>query len=300
MLKIAFAPIYKYQLPEGHRFPMEKYELLPEQLLYEGSITNDNLFFPEVLSDDTFLLTHTRDYLNKLNNQTLSAKEIRNIGFPMSPDFVKRGKVIASGTYECALYAQKYGVAINIAGGTHHSFADRGEAFCCFNDVAVASNMLLATGQSKKILVVDLDVHQGNGTAHIFENDDRVFTFSMHGEKNYPTRKEKSNLDIGLPDKTGDAVYLSILAENLPVLIDEVQPDMAFYVAGVDVLETDKLGRLSLTKEGCKRRDEYVFETLRAADLPVAVCMGGGYSPVLADIIDAHANTYRTALDVYF
>jgi acetoin utilization deacetylase AcuC-like enzyme len=300
MLKIAYAPIYKYELPEGHRFPMEKYALLPDQLRYEGLITDDNLFYPEVLSDHDFLLTHTTDYFHRLRDMTLTAKEVRKIGFPISPAFVERGKVIASGTYRCAIWAKEHQVSLNIAGGTHHSFADRGEAFCCFNDVAVASNVLLRNHEATKILVVDLDVHQGNGTAKIFENEPRVFTFSMHGEKNYPSKKEKSSLDIGLPDGADDQSYLTILSDTLPRLIIEFKPDMAFYVAGVDILATDKLGRLGLTKAGCKERDRYVFETLKSAKVPVAVSMGGGYSPELRDIIDAHANTFRMAADVYF
>jgi acetoin utilization deacetylase AcuC-like enzyme len=300
MLHIAYSPIYKFTLPVGHRFPMEKYELIPEQLLYEGTIHESQLFAPEVISDDDFGLTHTEEYLYKLNHQTLSEKEIRNIGFPMSSAFVERGKVIASGTWQCAKYALEHGIAMNIAGGTHHSFADRGEAFCCFNDVAVASNLLLQHKLACRILIIDLDVHQGNGTAKIFENDDRVFTFSMHGERNYPTRKEKSNLDISLPDKTDDTTYLRILSNTLPRLIDEIQPTFAFYISGVDVLESDRLGRLSLTKAGCKARDKYVFSTLKANSIPVAVSMGGGYSHLLADIIDAHANTFRVASEVYF
>jgi acetoin utilization deacetylase AcuC-like enzyme len=300
MLKIAYSPIYKYQVPAGHRFPMEKYELIPGQLLYEGTITEDNFFHPEALTEEQILWTHDAEYWEKLKTQTLSKKEIRAIGFPMSEALITRGRHIAKGTVDCALYAQQYGVSMNIAGGTHHSFTYKGEGFCVLNDIAIASNYLLNKGLSKKILVVDLDVHQGNGTAQIFENEQRVFTFSMHGAKNYPGRKEKSDLDIGLPDKTEDKEYLNILTEVLPRLIQEEEPDIIFYLSGVDVLATDKLGRLSMSKIGCKARDQFVLETCNENNIPVAVSMGGGYSEKLSDIIEAHANTFRLAQDIYF
>ena len=300
MLKIAFSPIYRYELPDKHRFPMVKYDLLPEQLLYEGTIEESSFFEPDALSEETILLTHEKEYWNRLKNQQLSRKEIRAIGFPMSPQLVKRGTHIANGTLQCAYYAMQHGVSLNVAGGTHHSFSDRGEGFCLLNDIAIASNYLLKEETVKKILIVDLDVHQGNGTAQIFQEEERVFTFSMHGAKNYPTRKVPSNLDIGLDDKTPDAPYLKILQETLPKLMDEVEPDMIFYLSGVDVLESDKLGRLSLSLRGCKERDRMVFETCHRNQVPVAVSMGGGYSERLAHIIEAHANTFRTAQEIYF
>ncbi len=300
MLKIAFSPIYKYAVPDGHRFPMEKYELLPEQLLYEGTITEENFFSPKQVSEETILLTHEAEYWNKLKNQQLSKKEIRAIGFPMSEHLVKRGTFITHGTIECAEFAVQHGVAMNIAGGTHHSFTYKGEGFCLLNDVGVASNYFLNKGIAKKILVIDLDVHQGNGTAQIFQNESRVFTFSMHGEKNYPTRKEKSDLDIGLPDKTEDAPYLKILKNTLPALIESVEPDLAFYVSGVDVLESDKLGRLSMSLEGCKERDRIVLELCKKNNIPLAISMGGGYSERISTIIEAHANTFRLAQELFF
>ncbi len=300
MLKIAFHPIYRYQLPEGHRFPMVKYELLPEQLLYEGTVVEGNFFQPDALDETTILLTHTPEYWNKLKTQTLSAKEIRAIGFPMSDTLVQRGRHIANGTIQCARYAQLYGVSLNIAGGTHHAFSDRGEGFCLFNDIAIAANYLLHHGLAQKILVVDLDVHQGNGTAGIFQQEPRVFTFSMHGERNYPTRKERSDLDIGLPDQTSDEPYLRILRDTLPVLLDSVAPDLVFYLSGVDVLATDKLGRLSLSIAGCRERDRIVLEICKKHKIPVAVSMGGGYSERIAHIIEAHANTFRLAQELFF
>ena len=300
MLKIAFSPVYKYDLPAGHRFPMDKYDLLPEQLLYEGSITQDNFFNPNQLSDEQILLTHTPEYLHKLNNNILDRKEQRAIGFPIRPELITRGKHIANGTLQCAHYAMEYGMAMNIAGGTHHAYADRGEGFCIFNDFAITANVLLTEKRVKQILIVDLDVHQGNGTAKIFENDPRVFTFSMHGAKNYPLRKERSDLDIGVDDGIVDADYLALLKSHLPRLLEKVQPDLILYLAGVDILSTDKLGRLGVTREGCKRRDQFVFSEAKKNNIPVAVSMGGGYSEQIRDIIEAHANTFRVAQEMYF
>ena len=279
---------------------MEKYELIPEQLLYEGSIEESQFFEPTALPDEQILETHTLEYLGKLNQLNLSKREIRNIGFPVKKELIIRGKHIAKGTLDCALFAMQDGVAMNVAGGTHHAFADRGEGFCVFNDIALAANVLLRQQLAQKILIVDLDVHQGNGTAKIFEKDPRVYTFSMHGARNYPTRKEHSDLDIGLPDQTDDQLYLSTLKETLPRLMDEVQPDFIFYLAGVDVLATDKLGRLALSMEGCKQRDRLVLEICHRNQIPVAISMGGGYSERLAHIVEAHCNTFREAMRLYF
>ncbi|HRW75966.1 MAG: histone deacetylase [Lewinellaceae bacterium] len=300
MLHVAWSPIYRYSLPEGHRFPMSKYELLPEQLLYEGTLREENFFQPEAMPVDQILLTHTPEYWQKLRDQQLTTKEIRKIGFPMTPELVTRGRHIAMGTLTCARLAMRHGVAMNTAGGTHHAFADHGEGFCVFNDFALAANVLLRENEVRQILVIDLDVHQGNGTARIFSNDPRVFTFSMHGERNYPVRKESSDLDVGLPDGITDKPYLALLEDHLQRLMDRVQPDLVFYLAGVDVLATDKLGRLGLTREGCRMRDRMVFSICQKNQVPVAVSMGGGYSERLADIIEAHANTFRLAQELYF
>ena len=300
MLKIAYSPIYKHHLPEGHRFPMIKYELIPEQLLYEGTATDDNFFTPSPLDEPTILTTHNADYWHRLKNLQLTRKEERATGFPLSKGLVEREIVIAKGTIDCALYAQKYGVAMNVAGGTHHAFTYKGEGFCLLNDFAIAANYLLDHGLAQKILIVDLDVHQGNGTAEIFKNKDAVFTFSMHGAHNYPLRKEQSDLDIGLLDGTPDEVYLPKLEEILPTLIDMVMPDFIFYLSGVDVLATDKLGRLGLTQQGCKERDRMVLELCKKNNIPVAISMGGGYSPRIAHIVDAHVNTFRLAQELFF
>lgn len=300
MLKIAFAPIYRLELPKGHRFPMEKYELLPEQLLYEGTVSADNFFEPTELDEPTILLTHELQYWEKVRDLTLSQKEIRSIGFPINPHFVTRTRVIANGTVQCALHALQHGVAMNIAGGTHHSFTYKGEGYCILNDNAIAANFLLQQGLVKQVLIVDLDVHQGDGTAQIFQQQPNVFTFSMHAEKNYPQRKQQSDLDIALPDGTDDQHYLRVLNNTLPRLIDEVQPDMVFFQSGVDVLATDKLGRLNLSIEGCKTRDRIVFETCKKHKIPIVASMGGGYSERIAHIVEAHANTYRMAQEVFF
>ena len=299
-LYIAFDPIYAHPLPEGHRFPMIKYELIPEQLLYEGSIKESNLFKPSVCSDETVLLTHDPLYLAKLKDQTLSAKEQRHIGFPQSPALTTRELMITQGSIDCCYYAMKYGVAMNIAGGTHHAYFDRGEGFCLLNDFAVAANYLLKNKQAKKIVIIDLDVHQGNGTASLFENQPNVYTFSMHGAHNYPFHKEKSDRDVPLNDGIGDAEYLSLLDHHLSEILEKEQPDFAFYLSGVDILSTDKFGKLNVSMEGCKARDEYVFNSLKKKNIPCTVAMGGGYSPNVKDIVEAHCNTYRAALDIYF
>jgi acetoin utilization deacetylase AcuC-like enzyme len=296
---IAFDPIYAHPLPEGHRFPMIKYELIPGQLMHEGTIRAGALHAPEVCDRDTILLTHDEAYLQKLEDQTLSEREQRAIGFPQSPQLTLREKIITQGTIDCALHALQHGVALNIAGGTHHAFADRGEGFCLLNDFAVAANYLLHEKWVKKILIIDLDVHQGNGTASLFRNEERVFTFSMHGAHNYPFRKEQSDLDVPLPDGTDTETYLNLLREHLQRLLDHVQPDFAFYLSGVDILETDKFGKLKVTMEGCAARDRYVFESLRDLRIPVAVAMGGGYSADHRIIVEAHCNTYRIAAKLY-
>jgi acetoin utilization deacetylase AcuC-like enzyme len=300
MLKIAWSKVYAHPLPEGHRFPMEKYNLIPEQLIYEGTITEANLFEPPALDEASVLLAHDPEYYRRLREQELSPKEIRKTGFPLSPELVRREIIIGKGTEMCAHFALEHGVAMNVSGGTHHAFTDRGEGFCLLNDIAMAARCLLRDGLAKKVLVVDLDVHQGNGTAEIFRNDDRVFTFSMHCASNYPLEKEVSDLDVSLPPFMQDEEYLWRVQETLPRLLDEVQPDFVFYLSGVDILETDKLGKLSVSREGCRMRDKMVFELMKKNDLPVAVSMGGGYSHRIADIVEAHSNTFRTAQEVWF
>ncbi len=299
MVKIAYHKIYAHPLPEGHRFPMLKYELIPEQLLHEGTITHDNLFAPQPCPEEVVLWTHDKIYFDKLIHQTLSASEQRRIGFPQSPQLTLRELIIAQGTIDCCYYAVQYGVALNVAGGTHHAYADRGEGFCLLNDMAVAANYLLKKNLAEQILIIDLDVHQGNGTAKLFQHEPRVFTFSMHGAHNYPFHKEESDLDVPLKDGTDEQTYLSILNETLPALIQKVQPDFAFFLSGVDILNTDKYGKLKVTINGCKQRDSIVFSLLKQHHIPVALAMGGGYSPDIRSIVEAHCNTFRVAIDMY-
>lgn len=300
MLKIAHNEHYILPLPEGHRFPMEKYDLLPRQLLHEGTIEEENLFAPEELNNDIILLTHKASYLDKLDRLDLTKDEIRRNGFPLTRELIQREKMILDGTIKCAEYAFQYGVSMNIAGGTHHSYTDRGEGFCILNDQAVAANYLLEKGKAQKILIIDLDVHQGNGTAEIFEKEERVFTFSMHGAKNYPLKKERSDLDIELPDGIQDREYLYLMEKHVSEVIELFEPDFIFFQSGVDVIESDKLGRLGLSKEGCKKRDEFILKTCKAIEVPVVACMGGGYSKEIKEIVDCHANTYRLAQEIYF
>ena len=300
MLPIAFAPIFAHPLPVGHRFPMLKYELLPEQLLHEGTATAADFFTATPPPDVDILRVHDAGYYERLRQGQLTRQEERATGFPWSAALFEREITILGGTIEAARQALVHGVAFNIAGGTHHAFRARGEGFCLLNDQAAAAAWLLANAPTvQKILIVDLDVHQGNGTAAIFQHEPRVFTFSMHGARNYPARKEISDLDLPLPEGTNDVLYLKLLNETLPRLLDEVQPDFVFYLAGVDVLATDKLGHLALTREGCRRRDELVLGLCHRYCLPVVVCMGGGYSERIIDIVEAHANTYRVAAGIF-
>ncbi|UAM97929.1 histone deacetylase [Polaribacter litorisediminis] len=300
MLKIAYHPIYKHPLKEGHRFPMEKYDLLPQQLLYEGTCNQDNFFEPEIPNNKHFFTVHDPEYFFDLLNITLSQKAARKIGFPLSEVLIEREMIIADGTMKASEFALKNGIAMNIAGGTHHAFSNRGEAFCMLNDQAIGAKYIQNKGLANKILIVDLDVHQGNGTAEIFKNDTSVFTFSMHGKSNYPFVKEQSDLDIALENNSKDVEYLSILKDVLPKLILQEKPDFIYYLCGVDVIETDKLGKLSLTINGCKERDRFVLQTCFDLKIPVMCSMGGGYSKDVNIIVDAHANTFRLAQEIYF
>ncbi len=300
MLKIAYHPIYKHPLPEGHRFPMLKYELLPEQLMHEGTCIDDNFFEPTIPDEAYILYVHTPAYVEDLKNLSIEPRAARKIGFPLSDMLVKREFIIADGTIKASEFALKHGIAMNIAGGTHHAYSGHGEAFCMLNDQAIGARYLQEKGLAHKILIVDLDVHQGNGTAEIFQNDPSVFTFSMHGKSNYPFKKEHSDLDIALENDCDDATYLSILKDTLPKLIHSEKPDFIYYLCGVDVIASDKLGKLGLSVAGCKERDRFVLQTCKDYDIPVMCSMGGGYSPDIKIIIDAHANTFRLAQDIFF
>ena len=279
---------------------MIKYELIPEQLIRENTCVDENFFSPGKIDSKIVLKTHQKEYFKRFTSLQLSKKEIREIGFPLSQDLVDRELQIAQGTVSGVNYSLKNGISMNIAGGTHHAFYDRGEAFCMLNDQAIAANYIIQEGLFKKILIIDLDVHQGNGTASLFNSNPNVYTLSFHGKKNYPFRKEKSDLDIEFDDNTNDKEYLKVLKETIPKVIDQFEPEFIFYLSGVDVLENDKLGRLSLTLNGCKERDKFILQTCKVNSIPLQVSMGGGYSIVLKNIIEAHSNTFRLAQEIFF
>ena len=267
---MAFHSSFTHPLPPGHRFPMLKYELLYEQLLYEGVLEPEAFFAPEPVQCEHILNVHDPEYWGRLCTLKLSAKEIRRIGFPLSDTLLERELRIAQGSILAAESALSLGLGFNIAGGTHHAGSNWGEGFCLLNDQAIAAGYLLSRGWARKILIIDLDVHQGNGTAEIFRRDERVFTFSMHGANNFPFQKEQSDLDIPLPDNTADDTYLARLEEIIPKLLSQVRPDFVFYLSGVDVLESDKLGKLKLSKAGCQQRDQYIYTQLSKAGLPAS------------------------------
>lgn len=297
--RLFYSPYYYADIGEGHVFPIKKFELVRDKLLKEGSLLAEEIFEPEPAKVEDVLLVHTEDYVNRLINGELTAKEVRKLGLPWSKALVRRSFLATSGTVEAAKHALSSGIASNLAGGTHHSFPDRGEGFCVLNDVAVAIRVLRKENLAKRFLIVDLDVHQGNGTAFIFKDDETVFTFSMHGAKNYPLHKEVSNLDIELPDKTGDREYLETLEEALPRIFLH-DPDIIFYLGGADPFEKDKLGRLALTIEGLMQRDETVLRFAREHHTPIVTVMSGGYALDINDTVEIHANTIRAVKKVFY
>jgi len=279
---------------------MDKYELIPQQLLHEGTLDPSEIQIPQLCAIQEIARTHDKDFIKRAQHQNLSEKEVRNLGFPQSKELFKRELYITQGSIDMAVFAlKKNSIGLNVAGGTHHAFKDKGEGFCLFNDFGVTAHYLLEHHLASKILIIDLDVHQGNGTASIFENDPRVFTFSMHGGRNYPFHKEKSDLDVPLTDGITDLEYHQILDKHLYRVLDDSKPDIVFYLSGVDVLKTDKLGKLKLSKKGCALRDRKVIEACFHRNLPILVAMGGGYSPEIIDIVDAHCNTFRLAKEIY-
>ena len=279
---------------------MAKYELLPDQLLSEGTCTEENFFVPEVLGDHHILRVHDAEYYDDLLNKRINGIAARRIGFPLSDELILRERIIADGTVKGCDFALENGIAMNIAGGTHHAYTNRAEAFCLLNDQAIGARYLLDQGKARRVLILDLDVHQGNGTAEIFADEKKVFTFSMHGAANYPFEKEQSDLDIPLKKGTTDEEYLEILERQLKQLIRDVSPDFIFYLCGVDILGTDKLGTLGMSLEGCKKRDQLVLSTCYHLEIPVQCSMGGGYSKDISTIVEAHANTFRLAQQIFF
>lgn len=297
--RLYYSPYYYAEIGEGHVFPIRKFELVRDLLLNEGTLRADEIFAPEPARVEDLLLVHAEDYISRLVAGTLTAKEVRKLGLPWSQSLVRRSFHAISGTINAARAALESGIASNLAGGTHHAFPDRGEGFCVLNDVAVAIRVLQREKLAERFLIVDCDVHQGNGTAFIFRDSPEVFTFSMHGAKNYPLFKENSSLDIELPDGTGDDEYLETLSEALPRILMH-QPDMIFYLGGADPFEKDKLGRLKLTQAGLKERDRYVLQFARDHQTPIVTTMSGGYALDINDTVEIHANTIRAVKEVFF
>lgn len=288
---------FSLPLPSGHRFPMAKYALLRERVVEAGLARNGNLRVPASATDEELGTVHEAAYVHRVASGSLSPQEIRRIGFPWSPGLVERSRRSVGGTLEAARAASREGIAANLSGGTHHAFPGRGEGFCVFNDVGVAARVIQGEGRAHCVAVLDLDVHQGNGTASIFAADPSVFTLSVHAANNFPFQKEKSDLDLELPDFAGDEVYLRAVEEGVDAALEAPTPDLAFFLAGADPFEGDRLGRLSVSKEGLEERDRIVFQRCMAAGVPVAVVMSGGYAPRIEDTVDIHFATVRTAVE---
>jgi acetoin utilization deacetylase AcuC-like enzyme len=295
-MKCAYHPGYQVALPAGHPFPISKFSLLKDQLLAEGILEPSDLMTPEPLDRATLALVHTADYLNKLESSGLSAAEQRLLGMPWSEALWMRSRLASGGTLLAAREALASGLAGNLAGGTHHAFADHGEGFCVLNDVAIAITKLRGEGAIHRALVIDLDVHQGNGTAAIFEGVGEVFTFSMHGERNYPARKMRSSWDVGLQDGVADGEYLDALERFLPVLLERSNADIAFYLGGVDVAAGDRYGKLALSEEAIRLRDRKVIETMRGEDIPLVLTLAGGYAESRNRTAQLHAHAFREAV----
>lgn len=298
-MRVFHCDAYEVPLPPGHRFPMLKYRALRERLLAEGVLRPEQLAQAEVIDRGSLLLAHAPDYVEAVFAGALSEAALRRLGFPWSEQLLARSRASVWGTLAAARCALRDGFGGNLAGGTHHAFAAEGSGFCVFNDLAVAARALQREGLVERVLVVDLDVHQGDGTAAIFAGDDSVFTFSMHGAKNFPFRKQRSSLDVELPDGCSDAEYLAALAAHLPGVIAQARPQILFFQAGVDPLAEDVLGRLDLSLAGLRRRDRMVFAAARQRDLPLVLTLGGGYAKPIALSVEAHLGTWREARAAY-
>lgn len=299
MIHIAYHDCYPHKLKANHKFPMKKYSELAYRLVSQRIFTKHNFFYPDLLDESILRLTHEVSYIYKAKSLLLDKLEERRLGFPQSKELYERELRIVEGTVKGALFALENGLSFNIAGGTHHAFTNKGEGFCMFNDIAVSVNYLLEKQLIGKALVIDLDVHQGNGTAQILSNNKQVFTLSVHGKNNYPLKKEISDLDIELEDLTSDEKYLSVISKLIPELIESEKPNIVYYLAGADILESDKFGRLSVSIEGAKKRDELVFGNCKESDIPVMCVMGGGYSKDLELILETHLNTFKVGKAFY-
>jgi acetoin utilization deacetylase AcuC-like enzyme len=294
-VRVFYCDHYVLPLPPGHTFPIAKYRLLRERVVAEGIVAEADLVEPPAASEADLLRVHTAEYVRKVFTGTLSADEARAIGLPWSPGLVERSRRSVGGTTGAARAALAEGVGVNLAGGTHHAFPDRGSGYCVFNDVAVAARALQAEGAVRNVVVLDLDVHQGDGTAVVFAGDPSVFTLSVHGAKNFPLRKQRSDLDLELPDGTGDGAYLEAVERGVAEAIERSGAELAFYLAGADPFAGDRLGRMGVSREGLAARDALVLDACRGAGLPVAVCMAGGYGKDIADTVAIQAETVRAA-----
>lgn len=297
-MKSFYTDHFVLPLPEGHRFPMQKYALLRQRVVETNLVPPEDLVVPHAATDAEILRVHTPEYFQRVVQGTLTEAEVRRIGFPWSAGMVERSRRSSGATIEACRAALGDGVAVNLAGGTHHAFPDGGEGYCLFNDCAIAARAMQAERRVLRVVILDCDVHQGNGTAAIFRDDPTVFTFSIHGAKNFPLRKEQSDLDVELDDNTEDEAYLEALEAGVRQTLARADADLAIYLAGADPYRDDKLGRLKLTKEGLGRRDQLVFQHCRAASLPVAVVMAGGYARDVRDIVDIHFQTVRLATEL--
>lgn len=298
-MRVSFSQGYNADLPDGHIFPMKKFVVLHRYLLDKGIITESQVIEPSLVDFSSLCSVHSPRYASAVWNGTLSRKEERRMGLPWSKSLAIRSRLAVQGTINAGLMALQDGVSGNLAGGTHHAMPDLGEGFCVYNDVAVAIRVLKQAMWVRKVLVIDCDVHQGNGTAEIFKDDEDVYTFSIHGEKNYPFKKPPSTYDIGLPDKTGDAEYINVLSDALSQMYSKFKPDLIFYLAGIDPLETDHFGRLSLTKKGLRERDRIVISSAADRDIPITLLLSGGYSPSVRETAENHAILYESATDIY-
>lgn len=292
-MKVHYSDRYLYSLPAGHRFPIEKYGLIRQQLLLEGVVDEQDLLEPVPCDEGVILRAHHPSYWERVKGFELNDQERRKLGIPLHRTSLLRAMSSVNATLSAARDAMEDGLAFNLGGGTHHAFKDRGEAFSILNDLAITCSVLLNEGCIDRVLLIDLDVHQGNGTASMLKEEDRAFTFSMHGAGNYPFRKVRSDRDLEFPDGTGDLPYLEVLEQELEMLLSHSAPDLILYQAGVDVMEGDQLGRLAMSKEGCRERDAMVFQKAAEKGVPVAVTMGGGYHERTAEIVDAHAASFR-------
>jgi acetoin utilization deacetylase AcuC-like enzyme len=297
-VKVFYSDHFVLPLPEGHRFPMVKYSMLRERVARDGICGPGELRTPRAVRDEEILRAHAPDYLERVVSGTLTEKEMRRIGFPWSEKMVERSRRASGGTLGACLVSLDEGFAANLAGGTHHAFSDRGEGYCVFNDSAIAARAVQAAGLVERVVVIDTDVHQGNGTAAILHGDPTVFTFSIHGAKNFPFHKEESDLDAPLPDGAGDTEFLSTLESGLEAALEAADASLAIYLAGADPFEGDRLGRLSVTKSGLAERDRIVLETCREHGIPVAVTMAGGYASEVEDTVDVHFQSIRRAADL--